>query len=231
MADQRPRPPPTRGRTLRALGQTAEADQPGVPRHQMARASPHHRHRGPLGTSPTAAARFHRQPRRSGRRATRAPLRADARRDQPPHPRAHPDHQARGAPTPRPRAHRAARATRRLGHRPCRPTLRARHTRRPRNLALAVPRRPSRSTDQRLPARRTHAPTRTAPSTNRTTALFDLATELPAAVLARLLGIHIKVAVEWQQACASDWASYAADYNRRTPTPAQDGRTSTTARG
>jgi hypothetical protein len=36
-------------------------------------------------------------------------------------------------------------------------------------------------------------------------------------VLARLLGIHIKVAVAWQQACAGDWTTYAADYSRRTP--------------
>jgi hypothetical protein len=60
------------------------------------------------------------------------------------------------------------------------------------------------------------------PAQSRTTALFGLATELPAAVLARLLGIHIKVAVAWQQASAGDWTSYAADYSRRTPTPAQD---------
>ena len=60
------------------------------------------------------------------------------------------------------------------------------------------------------------------PAQSRTTALFGLSTELPAAVLARLLGIHIKVAVAWQQACAGDWTTYAADYSRRTPTPAQD---------
>jgi hypothetical protein len=36
-------------------------------------------------------------------------------------------------------------------------------------------------------------------------------------VLARLLGIHIKLAVVWQQACAGDWTNYAADYSRRTP--------------
>ena len=60
------------------------------------------------------------------------------------------------------------------------------------------------------------------PAQSRTTALFGLATELPAAVLAQLLGIHIKVAVAWQQASAGDWTSYAADYSRRTPTPAQD---------
>jgi hypothetical protein len=60
------------------------------------------------------------------------------------------------------------------------------------------------------------------PAQSRTTALFGLATELPAAVLARLLGIHIKVAVAWQHACAGDWTKYAADYSRRTPAPAQD---------
>ncbi|MDP9117968.1 MAG: hypothetical protein M3O28_12055, partial [Actinomycetota bacterium] len=54
------------------------------------------------------------------------------------------------------------------------------------------------------------------PGQSRTTALFGLATELPAAVLARLLGIHIKVAVTWQQAAAGDWTSYAADYSHRT---------------
>jgi hypothetical protein len=59
------------------------------------------------------------------------------------------------------------------------------------------------------------------PAQSRTTALFALSTELPAAVLARLLGIHIKAAVAWQQACAGDWTRYAADYSRRTPTPAQ----------
>jgi hypothetical protein len=60
------------------------------------------------------------------------------------------------------------------------------------------------------------------PAQSRTTALFGLATELPAAVLARLLGIHIKVAVEWQHASAGDWTTYAADYSRRKPAPAED---------
>ena len=56
----------------------------------------------------------------------------------------------------------------------------------------------------------------------RSTALFQLATELPAAVLARTLGIHISVAVKWQRAAAGDWAAYAADVSNRTrkaPTP------------
>ena len=54
------------------------------------------------------------------------------------------------------------------------------------------------------------------PGQARSTALFQLATELPAAVLARMLGIHIKVAVQWQHVSAGDWTSYAADVSRRT---------------
>jgi hypothetical protein len=30
-----------------------------------------------------------------------------------------------------------------------------------------------------------------------------------------MLGIHIKVAVQWQQLSAGDWTSYAADISRR----------------
>lgn len=50
---------------------------------------------------------------------------------------------------------------------------------------------------------------------SRSTALFGLAAELPAAMLARLLGIHITVAVGWQRASSGDWTNYAADYSRR----------------
>jgi hypothetical protein len=42
-----------------------------------------------------------------------------------------------------------------------------------------------------------------------------LATEVPAAILARMLGIHIKVAVAWQQAASGDWTTYAAGVSRR----------------
>ena len=55
------------------------------------------------------------------------------------------------------------------------------------------------------------------PGPARSTALFGLATELPAALLARLLGIHISVAVAWQRASSGDWTAYAADYSRRQP--------------
>jgi hypothetical protein len=44
----------------------------------------------------------------------------------------------------------------------------------------------------------------------RSTALFGLAAELPAAMLARLLGIHISVAASWQRASSGDWTGYAA---------------------
>jgi len=54
------------------------------------------------------------------------------------------------------------------------------------------------------------------PGQARSTALFGLATELPAALLARLLGINISVAVAWQRASAGDWTTYAADYSRRS---------------
>ena len=53
------------------------------------------------------------------------------------------------------------------------------------------------------------------PAQTRSTALFQLATELPAAVLARTLGIHIDVAVQWQRASSGDWTRYAADVSHR----------------
>lgn len=49
----------------------------------------------------------------------------------------------------------------------------------------------------------------------RSAASFSLAAELPAALLAQLLGIHISVAVGWQRASNRDWSSYAAAYSRR----------------
>jgi hypothetical protein len=58
------------------------------------------------------------------------------------------------------------------------------------------------------------------PGPARSTALFGLAAELPAALLARLLGIHISVAVAWQRASSGDWTAYAADYSRRQRGPA-----------
>ncbi len=60
------------------------------------------------------------------------------------------------------------------------------------------------------------------PQQDRSTALFALAAELPAAILARMLGVHIQVAVQWQKASGGDWAAYAADVSnraRKAPAP------------
>ncbi|MFD7291688.1 hypothetical protein ACFV9W_00235 [Streptomyces sp. NPDC059897] len=56
---------------------------------------------------------------------------------------------------------------------------------------------------------------------SRSPALFQLATELPAAVLARTLGIDITVAVTVavkSQRAAGDWDAYATAISRRQPT-------------
>jgi hypothetical protein len=57
------------------------------------------------------------------------------------------------------------------------------------------------------------------PAQSRSTALFQLATALPAAILARMLGIHISVAVAWQRASAGDWTQYSAEVSRRLSEP------------
>jgi hypothetical protein len=51
---------------------------------------------------------------------------------------------------------------------------------------------------------------------SRSAALSRLATDLPAAVLARLPGIRTTVAVACQRASAGDRAAYAAEVSRRT---------------
>lgn len=58
----------------------------------------------------------------------------------------------------------------------------------------------------------------------RTTALFQLATELPAAILARTLGVHIQVAVQWQRAAAGDWTAYAAEISQRAARSHRQGK-------
>jgi len=58
---------------------------------------------------------------------------------------------------------------------------------------------------QRLNSLGTH------PSQDRSTALFQLAAEVPAAILARTLGIHTDVAVTWQRHSAGDWTAHAAE--------------------
>ncbi|MFJ2029764.1 hypothetical protein [Streptosporangium sp. NPDC087985] len=56
------------------------------------------------------------------------------------------------------------------------------------------------------------------PGQARTTALFQLVIELPAALLSRMIGIHIDVAVAWQHASTGGWMIYAAHVSRRTTT-------------
>jgi len=68
------------------------------------------------------------------------------------------------------------------------------------------------------------------PGQARSTALFQLATELPAALLARMLGIHIAVAVAWQRASSGDWTGYAATYSSRQRPTAQPIKPEVTAR-
>jgi hypothetical protein len=43
-----------------------------------------------------------------------------------------------------------------------------------------------------------------------------VATDLPAALLAKMLGMHFSVAVAWQRASSGDRMAYAADIGRRT---------------
>ena len=63
------------------------------------------------------------------------------------------------------------------------------------------------------------------PGAARSTALFQLATEIPAAILARTLGIHTDVAVSWQRLSAGDWTNYAADISRRPKSLARNAET------
>lgn len=49
----------------------------------------------------------------------------------------------------------------------------------------------------------------------RRAALLDLAAQLPAAVLADLLGLHQTTAAKWMHQAAGDWSRYAAELTRR----------------
>jgi hypothetical protein len=66
------------------------------------------------------------------------------------------------------------------------------------------------------------------PNEARSTALFQLATEIPAAILARTLGIHTDVAVTWQRLSAGDWTTYAAEVSQRKPRSARNSDSSNT---
>jgi integrase len=51
--------------------------------------------------------------------------------------------------------------------------------------------------------------------TGRRAALLDLAGQLPAAVLADLLGLHETTAAKWMHQAGGDWSRYAAELARR----------------
>jgi hypothetical protein len=70
-------------------------------------------------------------------------------------------------------------------------------------------------------SRRLQARARPAPMPD--TALLALAAELPAAILAKTLGIHIKGAIQWQKIAAGDWAAYPADISQRSSRTHQQG--------
>ncbi|MEV0900696.1 hypothetical protein [Actinoplanes sp. NPDC049802] len=53
------------------------------------------------------------------------------------------------------------------------------------------------------------------PRQGRNIALFMLAAEVPATILAKMLGIHIKAAIQMQRLSNGDWATYAAEVSQR----------------
>jgi site-specific recombinase XerD len=59
---------------------------------------------------------------------------------------------------------------------------------------------------------------------SRATALINLAADLPAPVLADLLGLHIQTATAWARHGGADWAAYlSARIDTTAPTPRRDG--------
>ena len=73
---------------------------------------------------------------------------------------------------------------------------------------------PGRALTEDALAQRLHA-LGISPRQGRSTALFTLAAEVPAAILAKTLGIHVQAAIQWQKISAGDWAAYAADVSGR----------------
>jgi hypothetical protein len=55
--------------------------------------------------------------------------------------------------------------------------------------------------------------------TGRRAALLDLAAQLPAAVLADLLGLHENTAAKWMHQAGGDWSRYAAELARHPHQP------------
>ena len=82
---------------------------------------------------------------------------------------------------------------------------------------------PGRALTEDALAQRLHA-LGISPRQGRSAALFALAAEVPAAILAKTLGIHVQAAIQWQKISAGDWAAYAGDVScRTTPQPVPSG--------
>ena len=62
-------------------------------------------------------------------------------------------------------------------------------------------------------SRTTPTPPRS-PWQSRGTALLTLAADVPAAILAKTVGIHVKAPIQWQKISGGDWSAYA-DISRR----------------
>ena len=161
LAVQRRCQPPPPGRQLRAVGQETEADEPRVPGRQMGRTRRCHRHRGALGATPADCCTTTPSNTRTASPVCWSCFTPNGR----PRSAASPSHTSRpAAGTVRfaagPRTGRAARTTRRPRPRPGRHADGPCRPRRPRHLTLAVPRRATRTPDQRAPHDRTTPPTR-----------------------------------------------------------------------
>jgi hypothetical protein len=63
-------------------------------------------------------------------------------------------------------------------------------------------------------SRTTPTPPRS-PWQSRGTALLTLAADVPAAILAKTLGIHVKAAIQWQKISGGNRSANAADISRR----------------
>jgi hypothetical protein len=192
------------------------ASGPHRPGHALDRTVRAARPGPPVGRRAPAPPGRHLPARRPGRRTPRPALRPEAQR----HHRAdHPARPARGRPHPAP--------PRQPPGRPARPAGRSHRRvgagrRPPGSSLLGVPspwlfpgRWPGRALTEDALAQRLHA-IGISPRQGRSTALFTLAAEVPAAILAKTLGIHVQAAIQWQKISAGDWAAYAADVSRRT---------------
>lgn len=76
-------------------------------------------------------------------------------------------------------------------------------------------RRPGTTLTEDALAQRLHA-IGISPRQGRSTALLTLAADVPTAILAKTLGIHVQTTIQWQKISSGDWAAYAADVSRRT---------------